>query len=615
MNGVILFLLAAAAAAGQAVSETQSLGNTLYVSPTICDGAKDARATLQNIVTHNAGKTIVLPDGAVCLITPIADKSKFLSLPAGTILRGKATLRVANASAPYNSVFSSMSCSGCQITGVTIDANIANNPIADAREIYAHARTEFVLSGDDLSFRGITIMNSSPINSIIATGSRITVADSTFKTMGDDPNHIAHDHSTLYLTGSQIVVQGNHFTAIKRDSPAAVTAIETHGTGQSITGNTVADFTNGINLTGVSATDSEAGVVSGNAIRGVLYCITLWSRGYRSHTSGYGINGLAVSGNSCRVNQLSYSRGAGVSSTTGITVDPGSTLPIANLNVSNNVVVFDLELSIRPGNTVSTGIGWWSVNNQTATNVSIDNNIVDNAPVAGIRMAVGSAVGLEIRGNTIRDAGSSLDPSVNSGYKTPLAAVTASGALQADIEGNTILDDLAASRMVYPMTLGGPAGVTHHVRVLDNSIHLLGATTTSFRSYLALLDSNVKPLLRLVAADKAWNASSYPQPMAAGSAVFDVGSGTEFRLWTEGTIWREDRASAKLSSGTIVITTASSASVTFATKWASAPVCILTPTAAMVQPYWVTNSITAITATLSTPATITFNYICVENPN
>jgi len=153
----------------------------------------DARPALQNIVTHNAGKTIVLPDGAVCLITPVADKTKFLSLPAGTILRGKATLRVANSSAPYNSIVSSTACNWCQIPDVTIDANIANNPIVDTREIYAHARTEFVLSGDDLSFRGITIMNSSPINSIIATGSRITVEGSRFKVIGDDPNHVAHE--------------------------------------------------------------------------------------------------------------------------------------------------------------------------------------------------------------------------------------------------------------------------------------------------------------------------------------------------------------------------------------------------------------------------------------
>ena len=514
------------------------------VDPSICDGKTDARAALQEILTRTAGKTVVLPDGAVCVITPVVDKSKFLILPAGTVLRGRATLKVANGSAPYNSVVYSTNCNGCQIAEITIDANVANNPIADVAEIYAHARSEFVWFGDDISFRGITIMNSSSINSIVGTGSRITVEDSTFKAIGDDPNHIAHDHSTLYLTGSQILVRGNHFTTTGRDSPAGVTAIETHATVQSIIGNTIANFTNGINLTGVSSEDSEAGVVSGNSIKGVLYCVTLWSRAYRAHTSGYGINGVVVTGNSCRVNQLSYTRLPGASSTSGIVVEPGATLPIANLIISNYVVVFDLEMASRPGNTSSIGLGWWSASNQTATNVSIENNIVDNAPVAGIRMAVGSAAGLEIRGNTIRNAGSSLDASVNAGYKAPILVLSTIGAVQADIQGNTIIDDMAASRMVHAMTLGGAANAAHHVRVLDNSIHLLGTNAASFRSYVAILDNDLKPLVRLIATDHAWNAAVYTHRMAAGSEVVDATTGTHYDLQSDGITWTKARATA-----------------------------------------------------------------------
>jgi hypothetical protein len=222
----------------------------------------------------------------------------------------------------------------------------------------------------------------------------------------------------------------------------------------------------------------------------------LWSRTYRAHTTGYGINGLVVSGNSCRVNQLSYTRKPGASSTSGIMVEPGASLPIANLIISNNVVVFDLELASRPGNTASIGLGWWSVNHQTAENVSIENNILDNAPVAGIRMAVGSGVGLEIRNNTIHNAGSSLDASVNAGYKAPILVLSTTGALQADIQGNAMIDDLAASRMVNAITLGGAAKAAHHVQVLDNSILLLGANTSSFRSHVSLMDHNLQPLVR-----------------------------------------------------------------------------------------------------------------------
>ena len=150
------------------------------VAPSICDGKTDARAALQEILTRNVGKTVVLPDGAVCLITPVANKTKFLTLPAGTALRGRATLKVADGSAPYDSVIYSASCNGCQISEITIDANVTRNPIADVKEIYAHARPELVLFGDDLSFRGVTIMNSSAMNSSLrrARGSRSRIPHS-----------------------------------------------------------------------------------------------------------------------------------------------------------------------------------------------------------------------------------------------------------------------------------------------------------------------------------------------------------------------------------------------------------------------------------------------------
>src|SRR5450432_14203 len=90
-----LFMVLAPWAQGDTIS------NTVAVAPSICDGVTDSRAALQAILTADAGKAIVLPDGATCLITPVANKSVFLTLPAGTILRGNATLKIADGSAPY----------------------------------------------------------------------------------------------------------------------------------------------------------------------------------------------------------------------------------------------------------------------------------------------------------------------------------------------------------------------------------------------------------------------------------------------------------------------------------------------------------------------------------
>src|SRR5450432_2959617 len=102
-DGVLMFrlLLIGPFIALASWAQGSNIISTVAVLPSICDGVTDSRAALQAILTANAGKAIVLPGGATCLITPVANKSVFLTLPAGTILRGNATLKIADGSAPY----------------------------------------------------------------------------------------------------------------------------------------------------------------------------------------------------------------------------------------------------------------------------------------------------------------------------------------------------------------------------------------------------------------------------------------------------------------------------------------------------------------------------------
>lgn len=78
-----------------------------------------------------------------------------------------------------------------------------------------------------------------------------------------------------------------------------------------------------------------------------------------------------------------------------------------------------------------------------------------------------------------------------------------------------------------------------------------------------------------------------------------------------------DQGAANRWAGTVSITADVTGSLTFATSYAAAPVCTVTPTS---DPgsgvrYWVTSSPAAITVNTSSTATLTFNYICVGNPN
>ena len=274
-----------------------------------CDNATDDRVAIQAAITAAAGGgAVIFPEGRTCIISPVADHSKFLSLPAGTHLQGRATLQVKSGSAPYTSVLFAADCTGCLISDITIDSNVAGNPAVNLAELIASPRWEVeILSGSNIVIRGITVKNTNSTNSINVAGSRITVADSIFTGLGDDPNHVVHDVSVFYLYGSQIIVTGNHFTGAYRGAPAAYTAIETHGSMQTVANNTIADMANGMNITGAWNGTSFSGSVTGNVITGAMAGITIDSLKLAGiHDTGDGIDGLTITGNTIRINQLSY---------------------------------------------------------------------------------------------------------------------------------------------------------------------------------------------------------------------------------------------------------------------------------------------------------------------
>jgi hypothetical protein len=71
------------------------------------------------------------------------------------------------------------------------------------------------------------------------------------------------------------------------------------------------------------------------------------------------------------------------------------------------------------------------------------------------------------------------------------------------------------------------------------------------------------------------------------------------------------------SQGTVTITSSTSATVNFSVAFQHAPICTLTPTSdsTSVGSYWVTSLTSSFTANVHTSGTITFNYICMANPN
>src|ERR1035437_6076958 len=109
------------------------------------DGVTDDRASIQAAIDSvSRGAVYFPPTEGGYLITPTQDKKRFLTLRSTIHLIGigNPVLKVARASAPYDYVISSSSCSDCTIQNLTIDSNIGANPITNKAEIYAHPRIE-----------------------------------------------------------------------------------------------------------------------------------------------------------------------------------------------------------------------------------------------------------------------------------------------------------------------------------------------------------------------------------------------------------------------------------------------------------------------------------------
>lgn len=505
------------------------------------DGVTDDRAAIQAAIDSVTAGAVYLPPAAGgYLITPVPDKKKFLTLKSNVQLIGigNPVIRVAGASAPYDAVIFASPCDDCVIQDLTIDSNITANPVVSKTEIYAHPRMEILFdSGHRIRVEHVTIKNSSSVNSIVSgiPVRDITITHCAFAGNGDDPNHTQHDHSALYIHGEGAVIDGNVFTAVRRGAPAAVTAIETHGSGMTVTGNVITDYAVGMNVTGVAPSDSVGNVVSGNTIRGALNGMYIWSQTYSGHPSGYGINGLSITGNAITINQSSYSSAqpGTAPAAAGIAINPNSNLPLSNIIVSGNTVAFDLEGSLRPANSASIGIGWWSTSGQTVENLIIANNIIDNAPVAGIRLAA-VLKGCRIAGNIIRNAGSSLDTAIAAGYKT---AIFIAGAPSTDLEiaDNQIIDNLEPSRIKTGVLLMTTKGNSSGVRLRNNSVSVSAANKASFTSHVQIGDDATRPLLTAT-----WDDFAAPtKKVAVGSEVIDPKNGTSWRAGADGSLARQ----------------------------------------------------------------------------
>jgi putative cofactor-binding repeat protein len=484
----------------------------------------------------NASKVVVFPPG-VYLIRPSNPSDPILTLHDGLRLQGSpdAILKVANNVGPYSGVLRCTNCSNVIVDGLTIDANIANNPITGESELKKFPRQEIQLwGGSGNRITNCVVHDSSSVNSIdMNTTTNAVVSGNTFYNMGIDPHRIVHDSSAIYVSGgaSGAIITNNSIRAgsFAAASIAATTAIETHIDDVTVSGNAVWGYQAGMNITGVDDVDDSAVTIIGNSIDAAQECIDLWSLRYGHHTNGYGINGAVIADNSCRIRQMEY---IGHNPIFGIFFNTSSTLPVRNVLISNNVIVFDKETTIRRGDKSSIGIGSYGAATVGLENVVISGNVIDNAPFSAIRLA-SNISGVRILNNTVRNSGSSLDPTIASEYRTPISVSSKYPIIGLDVNGNHIIAESPSTSIIHAFVLDSPPG-SRDINYIDNDVTLLG-TPAAWAGYFAV-DPTSKPFVKMRVSGEPWSRSN--TRFRGGSEVYDQTSNTLYFLTEKGSEWQ-----------------------------------------------------------------------------
>jgi len=523
------------------------------------DGVTDDTAAIQaalDVLTTAHGGTAYFPQGTY-LVRPTVSGDPILLLGTANLRLtgegvGQATIKVGNGSLPYKSILHgtivNTDLSNLQVDHLTFDHNIANNALASEASILAHPQmTVAVFNGTDIRYTHLHIINASSTNNLVANGTavaRVTITHCIFSNIGDDPNHIKHDASLIYTDGPQVVIAHNQFVSAGQDSGGAVTAIETHSSSCVIADNVIVDFLIGMNVTGVTATDTHDIAVTGNTMSGGCFGIQLWSMSNGAHTSGYGLNGVTVIGNVINlVSQASWPTRNPFGGEAGIAFAlPAVNLPANAIIIAHNVVRFPLETVALDHNVVSVGIGWvtFEATPPVLSNSAITHNTIVNFPLCGLRFSC-ALEHVDISSNTLVNCGSAVTASYadTTAFRIPLflSALTITGLT---IRHNTFIDSLAQvthrpAYFIYLFQTG--ATVATGVEILDNTFVSTGSAMTQ-QIFLDLAGGLLQPLLRGAIANFVPTTGAN-QKWKKGSRVLDPTTGIAYLIGTDQFTWTD----------------------------------------------------------------------------
>lgn len=525
------------------------------------DGVTDDTTALRKWAAADAGVHLLGDESKTYLVAPPVAGDIIIPLTAARrIIGAGAKIKVKDASGQFTAIMGSndfgVDLSHTVVAGVVFDHNKANNTYTVTANVLDNAHFTFVArNGTDISFVDNTVLDPVCTNSVFINGvsagvaliKRPRVNRNRFLAVGGSAT--AHDHSTIYITGDDCEIVGNYGYADSLGATGSACFLEPHSTKMNICDNSAYDFEGIANITGIyRAGDTDLSIVSRN--KGIVqqFGIRLFSGGIGDHTTGFGINGMDVVDNHIRI--LQQSLPAGTNRTyIGVSLQSGSTLPVANVRIKNNFVEYQLDDVAYSYNALCAAIG---VNegsfNETFENIEISDNTVINAPGPAIALGFGNGtfVNCEIGRNRLVNPGQGLNAALAS-YKAAvwLGGNNYSGSLK--IGRQTVVDNIATSRLQFGIYAAPAVDSTACTVDAEIDVTLTGDKASFLRPYANISNRTLPTLTAKL--NKAPLLTSHT--FKVGSIIEDTVNALTYRIQVQGSAWTTHGfASAAPTSGT-----------------------------------------------------------------
>lgn len=402
------------------------------------------------------GEVVVIPPGGTFNIGFDPATGNALLIKTGVTLRIDGRLRVKNAAPDWQSIFALET--GATVAGYgTVDCNPVGNPLAGspAPQTRMVARNIGAATGG-LMVRDIKVYGHVGHNAIYFSNTveltDVSVVGVRFEATGlGTTAATAHDHSTLYLEARRIQAIRNTF--VGATPYGAHAAIETHGSSQIVSQNTVDDYVLFGNLTGVQVEDGDNVIWMNNIGRRVMIGIALYVTDTLGGVSP-GLRNVSIGFNQFTIDRdffLPFQPEMGAPVPYGVGLYSGEAdLTIQNLTISYNHFTFEpFSTATAVDEFNAAGVDLWRVtpNSTPDKNIRIEHNTIVNSPSAGVRFAGSNTEQLVIRDNLIVDPGGSVSSTIAPAFRTGVI-VTGGSHKNLTVSANTIID----SRAVHKIT-------------------------------------------------------------------------------------------------------------------------------------------------------------------